>query len=164
MVKDMANMNNIDKYFLELLIGFLDAEGYFQKTIEKRGNKKDFYFKISYNFLLHISLSIVDLELLTEIKQFLGMGKINLYPHRNEAYFVIYRQKELEQLVFLLSHYNLLTKNQFDNFHLLKRGVLQNIKKAQSLVEKKSSFFFKDPFMSSTIKKRVSFLYIKITV
>lgn len=129
--KDMNKqlMNKEIQMNLEWLTGFIDAGGNFQRTIEKRITKtKGVYYKISYNF--HLSLSYVDKELLLEIKEFLNMGKIYLYPHRKEAHFAVYRKAELERLVCMLSEYNFLTRNQSDNFLLLKWDLFKDIKRA----------------------------------
>nr|QJS52036.1 putative LAGLIDADG homing endonuclease [Bulbochaete rectangularis var. hiloensis] len=143
---------------MEWFIGFFDAEGNFQRTVEKRVTKRgDIYYKIAYSF--HISLSLVDKELLYEIKDFLGMGRIYLYPKRNEAHFSVYRVKELQQLVNLLSNYNFLTRNQSDNFRLLQWGLYRNIKRAKSLEE--IDILFQRPIYAINYKESKEYLRYK---
>lgn len=99
----------------EWLLGFIDAEGNFNITKEKRTTKKSgTYLKLSYNF--HISLSYKDLDLLQEIKNFLQMGRIYLHKERKEAHFVIYKVCEVQKFVSLLREHNLYTRHQFDKF------------------------------------------------
>ena len=87
--------NKYNEFFLQWLIGFIDAEGNFQIT--KRQNQNYIYIKWGF----HIGLSLIDKDLLYEIKEFLKVGKVYEYPHRNEAHFAVDSTVDLKILVTL---------------------------------------------------------------
>jgi hypothetical protein len=150
------DINHLEKW--NWLLGLIDAEGNFNINKEKRINKKNqSYYKLSYTF--RISMSIRDKELIYDIKNFLQMGTVYLYKNREEAHFVIYQVNEVKQFVSMLSEYNLLTRNQSDNFLLFKWGLFRNIKKATSLEQ--IDILFQRPIYVHNYKESTEYISYK---
>jgi len=73
-------------------MGFLDAEGNFQVFPKKRVNKNGDITHYGVGYHIHIGLSMRDLALLQLTMSMLGgIGKIYLYPHKDEAHYAISR-------------------------------------------------------------------------
>jgi len=148
--------------FLQWLIGFIDAEGNFQ--IQKK-KLKNGTIRIKCSF--HIGLSLRDSKLLHEIKQFLNMGNIYEYEHRNEVHFAVSKKADLNKLVTMFDTYCFFTKNQADRY-LIFRHCLKNIDQIYSNMDdfdffiqkpinfidySSSNFNFFDPFFYTCEKK-----------
>lgn len=126
-----------EKIYLYWLIGFFDAEASFQIYKKPYKNKFNQITSISVGYAIQICLHLRDLELLKEIKQFLGeRGKIYTYEHKNEAIYSINKKEELLWVIdnmFKGEEEIFLTKYQFSRFSILKEGVKNNITNFKNL-------------------------------
>lgn len=110
------NNNNISRVsFLQWLIGFIDAEGNFQVQTKKLKNNN-----IRTKCAFHIGLSLRDKNLIHEIKDYLNMGNIYEYEHRNEAHFAVTKREDLKKLVNMFDTYGFFTKHQAHRYLLFK--------------------------------------------
>lgn len=118
-------------------MGFLDAEGNFQVFPKKRVNKNGeiTHYGVGYHF--HLGLSVRDLTLLKFIMSILGdIGKIYLYPEKEEAHYAISRVAEILWLVEAILQLNpLLTMNQASRYNQLQNGLLSGISRFNTLIE-----------------------------
>lgn len=123
----LQKQNKYNKFFLQWLIGFIDAEGNFQIT--KTQTKNHIYIKWSF----HIGLSLKDKDLLYEIKEFLNVGIIYEYPHRNEAHFALVSTADLKILVSLFDNYGFFTTHQSYRYYLLRLLLFTNKKRFDNI-------------------------------
>lgn len=91
----------------------------------------------SYGF--HLGLHLKDKQLIEEIRFKLGnIGNIYEYSseNKNEIHFAVTKKEELKWLIEnVFNHYPLLTKHQWDRFSRLKYGILNNIRRVETLEE-----------------------------
>lgn len=115
--------------FIPWFIGFLDAEGNFQVTFSANKNK-DKTIITSYTAIvsIHIGLNIVDKDVLFFIQNSLGnIGKVYLYPHRNEAHYYLSKKDIPEFINKVFSQHSLLTSYQYSRYSLMKYILENNI-------------------------------------
>lgn len=110
------------KSFIKWFLGFVDAEGNFQVTAKPRIDKNGNITKYGIGYAFHLALSIRDESLVRYIQDMLqGLGKIYVYPHRDEVHYAITRKDQLLQFITLvMSEHSLLTHNQYKRFMNLK--------------------------------------------
>lgn len=126
---DFKNNDKLYEAYLQWLIGFIDAEGNFQIQVKKR-KSPNFYCNYGYTFRL--SLACRELEVLKEIKEFLGMGKIYVYEHRDEAHYAITTLDDLKKLVAIIDTYGLFTRHQAYRYAIFRWGLLNKINRGYS--------------------------------
>lgn len=99
------------KDFITWFIGFMDAEGNFQLFPKIRKDKEGNINRYGLGYGFHMGLSSRDTALVEYIQKILqGLGKMYIYPHRQEAHYAITRKQELLQFINLvLSEHSLLT-------------------------------------------------------
>ncbi|MBP1357806.1 MAG: LAGLIDADG family homing endonuclease [Sulfolobus sp.] len=88
-MKKQLNSNRIQWF-----IGLLDAEGNFQVSPRKRTNSKGVL--IGYGVLVgfHLGMHIREAEMIKSIQVILGnIGKIYLYPHKQEVHYAITKKR-----------------------------------------------------------------------
>jgi plasmid maintenance system killer protein len=145
---------DFNKFFLQWLIGFIDAEGNFQITTIVNKTKNNIHIKYSF----HLSLSIKDKDLLYEIKNFFNMGQIYLYTHRKEAHYALTRLKDLKTIVSLFDNYGFFTRHQSDRYYLF-RLVLFNKKRQFENIEHLNSYLQKPVNCPQYTTKDLNFSY-----
>ena len=93
--------------------------------------------KTRLGYSINISLSIIDLELLENIKNNLNdIGTIYVYPNRKEARLAIWKKDEVRWLVEnVFDKHPLITTHQKNRYAKLRFGLLNNITLFHSLQE-----------------------------
>jgi hypothetical protein len=123
-------------------MGFLDAEGNFQVFPKKRVSKAGdiTHYGVGYHF--HLGLSVRDHALLQSIMSTLGdIGKIYLYPHKEEAHYAISRLGDLRKLLdMILENHPLLTIHQASRYNQLRSGLLNEVARFSTLLELRDYF------------------------
>lgn len=115
--------NTLNKNWIKWFIGFCDADANFQVFPKKR--EKGFY-NVGYGF--HLSLSIVDINLLNQIQNTLKIGQIYEYPVKNEARLAITKLKDLNWLIEnVFDVYPLVTNHQRIRYFRFREGILNKI-------------------------------------
>jgi hypothetical protein len=117
-------------------MGLLDAEGNFQVFPKVRKNLVTgaiTSYGVGYHF--HLGMALRDLELVRSIQTvFGGRGKIYEYPLKPEAHYVISTLADMRWLLeSVLLQYPLLTMHQASRLSQLKAGLLNNIKRFDTL-------------------------------
>lgn len=129
--------NSINNDWLEWFIGFNDAEGNFQvypkKNVLKDGSISS--YRVGYSY--HLSLHSRDILLIKDIKKILNnIGTIYVYKTKSDSRLAV---NDKESLLYLIKNifdvYPLLTNNQLTRYNLLKYGLINNIKKFNTLEE-----------------------------
>ena len=170
--------NDLNKFFLQWLIGFIDAEGNFQITtiinksknknninigekqkMVKKGNPFPSFFPLHIKYSFHLSLSLKDKDLLYEIKNFFNMGQIYLYKHRKEAHYALTKLEDLKTIVSLFDNYGFFTKHQSDRYYLF-RWVLLNKKRQFENIEHLNSYLQRPVNCIQYTTKDLNFSYI----
>nr|YP_007475436.1 hypothetical protein H888_mgp09 [Microbotryum cf. violaceum BFL-2013]AGE14650.1 hypothetical protein [Microbotryum cf. violaceum BFL-2013] len=148
-------MKNINKKWLAWFIGFVDAEGNFQVFPIARKNVKGIitHYGVGYHF--HLGLSLRDIELLKNIMHTLdNKGKINVYPEKDEAHYVISRREEVIYFIFMImNQYPLLTLHQASRFNKILSGLTEEVKRFETLEEFHEYFNNKELLESPSIKE-----------
>ena len=157
--------NTINRNWIEWFIGFCDADANFQvfpkvRSYLKKDGTPSNYYNIGYGF--HISLSSKDLPLLLSIQNILnGIGHIYEYPSRDEARLSVTKLADLKYLienVFDVSP--LITNHQASRYAILRYGILNNIKRVETLEEFKeflNSDIEQTPILESFYKEGTAF-------
>jgi hypothetical protein len=157
--------NTINRNWIEWFIGFCDADANFQvfpkvRSYLKKDGTPSNYYNIGYGF--HISLSSKDLPLLQSIQNILnGIGHIYEYPSRDEARLSVTKLADLKYLienVFDVSP--LITNHQASRYAILRYGILNNIKRVETLEEFKeflNSDIEQAPILESFYKEGTAF-------
>jgi len=126
-------MNN--NVFLSWFAGFCDAESNFQTTKIKRINKDGKITSIGLKYSFHIGLHERDKPLLEFIQVKLdNKGKIYEYPNKKESHLAIYTNSDLKWIIEnVFNNYSLLTKGQLIRYEQFKLGIINNLKRLDSL-------------------------------
>lgn len=142
--------NNIDFKFYSWFIGFCDAEGNFQTTTLKRINKLGNITSIGLKYSFHMGLHLRDKNLLELIQTKLNnMGKIYIYEKKEEAHLAIYKVEELKWLIEnIFSKYPLLSEYQAIRYEQLRKGVMNDLKRLDSLDDLPNILVDKEKFGS----------------
>ena len=113
------------------------AEGNFQTTKFNRINKNGDVTSIGLKYSFHIGLHLRDIELLKTIQSKLNnIGKIYEYIDKEEAHLAVYKVEELKWIIEnIFSLYPLLTTHQRLRFEQLRKGIISNLKRLDSLEE-----------------------------
>lgn len=121
-------------------IGFCDADANFQvfpkvRSYLKKDGTPSNYYNIGYGF--HISLSSKDLPLLQNIQNLLnGIGHIYVYPSRDEARLSVTKLADLKYLIENIFYVSpLISNHQRSRYAIFIHGVLNNIKRVETLAE-----------------------------
>ena len=124
-----------DFKFYSWFAGFCDAEANFQTTKFNRINKKGEITSIGLKYSFHIGLHLRDIDLLKLIQFKLNnMGKIYEYRNKEEAHYAIYKVDELKWLIEkIFSIYPLISLNQRLRYLQLRKGIINNLKKIDTL-------------------------------
>ena len=116
------------KKLMEILIGFLDGDGYFdigpQKQYNKNPNNKP---KSTIRIRLGVNLQYSDKDLLELIVKKLGIGKINYSKSKNQCRLIFY-QKDILNVIYpyiISNNLNFLVFNRRKQFFLYKY-ILEN--------------------------------------
>lgn len=112
--------------FIQWFIGFMDAEGNFQLFPKVRKDKNGNISRYGLGYGFHMGLSSRDTALVEHIQcKLQGLGKVYIYPHKEEAHYAITRKQELLLFISLvLSEHSLLTSHQYKRFMNLKNVLL----------------------------------------
>jgi LAGLIDADG endonuclease len=140
-------------------VGFFEGDGNFQIHYkhsnvldkEKLNNNKSFDLKEKNNLIsantrlgysINISLSLIDLELLQNIKKKLNdYGTIYTYPNRKEARLAIFKKDEVKWLIEnIFDIYPLITTHQKERYLKLRGGIMNNITLLKNLQENEKNF------------------------
>lgn len=126
---------SFDFNFYSWFIGFCDAEGNFQTTKFNRINKNGVVTSIGLKYSFHIGLHLRDIELLKLIQSKLNnIGKIYEYVNKEEAHLAVYKVEELKWLIEnIFSYYPLLTIHQRLRYEQMRKGVINNLKRLDTL-------------------------------
>jgi len=84
---------NASKDFINWLVGFTDAEGFFYISLDTRRTSLNIGFKFS------IELHLDDIEVLHKIAQTLGVGGVKLVKNRNSAVFSVYKFEDFVRVI-----------------------------------------------------------------
>jgi hypothetical protein len=132
---------------MEILIGFLDGDGYFdigaQKQYNKNPNNKP---KATIRIRLGVNLQFKDKELLELIVKKLGVGKIDYSKSKNQYRLIFYKKDILKVIYPYIQNYNIkfLVFNRQKQFFLYKYILENNIKHWENLnLEEIDNLFIK---------------------
>lgn len=119
--EDYKNKNFIDRNLLELIVGFIDGDGYFRVTKKLKKENNIIYIYIS----LIINLNKNELELLQYFQKHLNIGKVNYITPKKGNKLVrweINKSDIFNILEPLLNNYNIkfLTEKRQEQFLLIK--------------------------------------------
>jgi len=144
--------------WLSWFVGFFEGDGNFQihykyknvqstdmlidkeykdEDLPTKDKEKPLDSKTRLGYSMNISLSLIDLELLENIKKFLNdIGTIYVYPQRKEARLAIWKKDEVRLLIEnVFDIYPLITNHQKDRYAKLRYGFLNNITLFNNLQE-----------------------------
>ena len=130
---------------LEILIGFLDGDGYFDIGVQKQYNKNpNNQPKSTIRIRLGTNLQVKDKNLLEFIIKKLGVGKIDYSKSKNQYRLVFYQRDILSVIYPYMKSNNIefLTYNRRKQFFLYKYILENNIKHWESLNLEKIDYEF----------------------
>jgi hypothetical protein len=130
-------MKNTNKNWLQWFIGFNDAEGNFQVFPKKRVLKSGDISCYNVGHSYHLSLHSRDALLIKDIQQKLdNIGVIYEYKDKPDCRLAVGDKKGLFYLIEnVFDVYPLLANNQFMRYSLLKNGLINEVKKYNTLEE-----------------------------
>ena len=141
------NENDKNK-LIEIFIGILDGDGYFDIGIQKQYNKNlNNKPKATIRIRLGINLMYKDKELLELLVDKLGAGKIDYSKTKKQYRLILYKTDILNTIFPYLEQNNIefLTYNRRKQFFLFKYIIENNIKHWESLnLEEIESLFIKN--------------------